>query len=89
MSAPCLAVFLLSTCAIGADQAILQNGSFESAAEARAGADGLVQGWRLGKPPLVPAAWSLNSAYPGALAVEGSAPGKPAHGGSHDAPEVG
>jgi hypothetical protein len=35
----------------------------------------------LAEPPLVPTAWSLNSAYPGALKVIRSDPGKPAHGG--------
>ncbi len=81
MSVPCLAMFLLSAGALGADPSILANGGFESVAEVRAGADGLVQGWRLAQPPLVPAAWSLNTAYPGALEVGRSEPGKPAHGG--------
>jgi len=81
MSPSFLAAILLSACVSDADQAILQNGGFESVAEVGAGADGLVQGWRLGQPPLVPAVWSLNTAYPGALEVERTAPGKPAHGG--------
>jgi hypothetical protein len=76
-----IAALLLGATALGEDKTILQNGSFESAAEARAGADGLVQGWQLAQRPLIPAAWSLNSAYPGALEVERSSPGRPAHGG--------
>ena len=81
MPASCLAMLLLSVCASPEDKTVLQNGGFESAAEVRPGANGLVQGWRLAEPPLVPTAWSLNVAYPGALKVLRSDPGKPAHGG--------
>lgn len=70
-----------SALVLGAEKTILENGGFESIGEVRAGAEGLVQGWRLGRPPLVPTAWSLNTAYPGSLEVGRSEPGSPAHGG--------
>jgi hypothetical protein len=76
-----LVLLVLSACALGVDKPILVNGGFETVAEARVGSDGLVQGWKLGQPPQVPTAWSLNTAYPGALEVNRSEPGKSAHGG--------
>ena len=58
----------------------------QTAAAARVGADGLSNGWRLGRPPQVPAAWTLNSAYPGELAVCRSArPSRPIAGSIHTA----
>ena len=57
--------------------ALLQNGGFEALSPATPGADGLVSGWKLAEPPQVPSNWSLNSAYPGQLAVGSDAP----HGG--------
>ena len=65
----------------GQGRSILENGGVESAGPVSAGADGLVQGWKLAKPPQVPTAWSLNTAYPGALKVCSSEPDSPAHGG--------
>lgn len=58
---------------------LLQNGGFEALTPVTPGADGLVAGWTLAAPPQVPTHWSLNSAYPGHLAI-GSAG---AHGGEH------
>ena len=36
---------------------LLRNGSFEDVRQAKPGADGLVSGWTLGEPPLVPSHW--------------------------------
>lgn len=73
---------LISVCALGEAKPLVANGGFESVAEVKLGADGRVQGWRLGQPPRVPAGWSLNTAYPGELSVCDTEPGKPgAHAG--------
>ncbi len=77
MSCLCAVTLFVSVCVLGQDKPLVANGGFESVAEARPAADGLVQGWRLGQPPLVPTVWSLNTAYPGELAVCGVEPGKP------------
>jgi len=82
MLSPHLIALLLSSCLYGQNESILKNGGFETAAEARVGADGLVHGWKLAQPPQIPTSWSLNTAYPGALAVcrsESEGPG--AHAG--------
>lgn len=82
MSGLSLAILLFGACGAAESQpAVVANGGFESVAEARPGADGLVQGWRLAQPPVVPTAWSLNSAYPGSLEVKQSEPAMPAHSG--------
>jgi hypothetical protein len=78
----CLAMLLLSASATADGAPILANGGFETLAPAHVGADGLSNGWRLAEPQ-VPAAWALNSAYPGELAVCRSEPGRPSHGGQH------
>jgi hypothetical protein len=57
---------------------LLQNGGFEVLSPATPDAGGLVSGWTLGEPPQVPNQWSLNSAYPGHLAIGHDA----AHGGA-------
>jgi hypothetical protein len=81
MLALCLAALALSGNSAEA-AAVLENGGFEGVAETHPGPDGLVQGWRLARPGLVPAAWQLNAAYPGKLAVYRPGPGRPpAHGG--------
>jgi len=77
-----LFTLLLSFCASEQNKPILKNGGFETAAEARVGADGLLHGWKLAQPPRLPISWSLNTAYPGELAVFRSESGKPgAHTG--------
>ncbi len=77
-----LTALVLSSCVSAQDAPILKNGGFETAAEASAGADGLLNGWKLVQPPRVPAAWTPNPAYAGQLAVCQSEPGKPgAHAG--------
>ena len=60
---------------------ILENAGFETVRAVRPTADGLANGWRLGRPPLLPAAWTLNSAYPGELTVCGSTAAAQAHRG--------
>jgi len=64
-----LFTLFLSSCIYGQNEPILKNAGFETAAEARVGADGLLHGWKLTQPPRIPTAWSLNTAYPGELAV--------------------
>lgn len=63
--------------ALAAEAPLIVNGGFEAVKQAKPGADGLVSGWKLGEPPEVPESWSLNSAYPGELAVSTDRP----HGG--------
>lgn len=53
---------------------ILVNGGFETWTAARVAANGLTSNWRVGEPPQVPAAWALNSAYPGELLVGQAGP---------------
>ncbi|NUQ62257.1 MAG: hypothetical protein HUU20_07200 [Pirellulales bacterium] len=82
MTGSCLLLLLLSALAPEPSQSLLKNGGFETVAEARPGADGLVNGWKLGQPPQVPASWTPNPAYPGELSVPAPEAGKPAaHGG--------
>lgn len=82
MSSLFTVTLLLSACALGESKPLVANGGFELAAEAKPGTNGLVQGWRLGQPPRIPTGWSLNTAYPGELAVCETEPGKPgAHAG--------
>lgn len=74
---------VLLLCASAAEQnpSVLKNGGFEAVREARPGADGLVNGWKVA-PLQVPTSWTPNSAYPGSLAVVESAAGQAgAHGG--------
>ena len=73
----------------GQETTFLQNGGFEIWRQANPDASGLVSGWTLGEPPLVPEGWVLNSAYPGRLTVETD---QPHSGKSHarlTAPEKG
>ena len=58
----------------GQEESVLRNGSFEALSVVTPGADGLVSGWKLGEPAEVPQYWSLNSAYPGELAIGTEAP---------------
>ena len=51
MSGSCLLVLLLSASAPEPDQSVLKNGGFEAVSEARPGADGLVNGWKLARRP--------------------------------------
>ena len=82
MLSPYLVTLLLSCCVYEQNESILKNGGFETAVEARVGADRLVHGWKLAEPARIPTAWSLNTAYPGELAVCRSEPGTPgAHTG--------
>ncbi len=76
----CLFVLLLSASAPEQNQPVLKNGGFEVAVAAHAGADGLVNGWKLAPPPQVPTSWTPNPAYPGELAVVEAAAGQ---GGAH------
>ncbi|MFH1918718.1 MAG: hypothetical protein ABIP48_02355, partial [Planctomycetota bacterium] len=84
MVGSCLVMLLSAACAFEQGESIVENGGFEKFSEVRVGADGLVQGWRLAEPPRIPTAWSLNTAYPGQLALLGSEADKAgAHGGQH------
>lgn len=77
-------LLVLFCCASAAEQnpGVLKNGGFEAVSEARPGADGLVNGWKVAQPPQVPTSWTPNPAYPGALAVvESAAAGPGAHSG--------
>jgi len=76
----------------GQEESVLRNGSFEALSVVTPGADGLVSGWKLGEPAEVPQYWSLNSAYPGELAIGTEAPQSgerfvrltaPEHGSAH------
>jgi hypothetical protein len=75
------AIWLLSACIAGQAPSILENGGFESVAKARIEAKERVHGWRVTPPLHVPAAWTLNPAYPGELTVSHAGPGRAAHGG--------
>ncbi len=82
MFSSCLLVLLLAVSAAEPDPAVLKNGGFEAVSDARPGADGLVNGWKLAQPPQVPTGWTPNPAYPGELAVIESPTGRPgAHSG--------
>ena len=77
-----LVILLLSSCVCGQNESVVKNGGFETAAEAKVGTDGLLHGWKLTQPPRIPTSWSLNTAYPGELAVCRSESGRPdAHAG--------
>ncbi|MGD9498460.1 MAG: hypothetical protein AB7Y46_19355 [Armatimonadota bacterium] len=68
-SASLLALILAAAALAQQAANVLANGDFEAATAVTPGADGLYQGWRLSDPALVPAGWSLNSHYVGALQV--------------------
>ena len=70
-------------------ESVLRNGSFEAVRMATPGADGLVSGWKLGEPAEVPQHWSLNTAYPGQLAVGTEGPHSGARFVRLTAPEQG
>jgi len=71
------ALLLLALCASLAaaqDKPLVQNGSFETTKAVTLGADKLLSGWTLPGEPLLPAAWTLNSHYTGALEVRTDTP---------------
>ena len=51
MFSSCLLVLLLAVSAAEPDHSVLKNGGFEAVSDARPGADGLVNGWKLAQPP--------------------------------------
>ncbi len=60
---------LMAQVAWGQEPALLVNGGFEEMRTVKPDAEGLVSGWKLGEPAQVPEGWSLNTAYPGELAI--------------------
>lgn len=68
---PCLLLItLLAAPVLAQDGPFISNGGFEEVREATPG----VAGWTLADPPLVPAGWSLNVAYPGELVMSAEGP---------------
>ncbi|NLX97343.1 MAG: hypothetical protein GXY83_14330 [Rhodopirellula sp.] len=82
MSNACLLVLLCWACGADPSRPVMSNGDFEAVAPSQPGADGLVQGWKLGPAAQTPVAWTPNPAYPGTLLVAENRPGEQdAHGG--------
>lgn len=68
----CVSLLVLAAAASPSATPLLRNGGFEETVPAPAAGDGLLQGWKLGAPALLPAFWTLNPAYPGELEVVSS-----------------
>ena len=69
-----LVLALCCSLTVAQDKSVVQNGSFETTKAVTLGADGLIAGWKLPGEHLLPAAWTLNSHYIGALEVRTDTP---------------
>ena len=66
---PALLIWLPAIGPSAAEPALLLNGGFETTQPVKLGTDGTFSKWSFADPPTLPRQWTVNTSYPGRLAV--------------------